>query len=87
MTDRNTLFSIVLNKQKRLFQMPKDAGKWFKSQDPVPIVRLFCVLCNIGSIFDREFVKTGKIDKHYSEILHDIFDARLGKVIIRNVLK
>ncbi len=22
-------------------------------------------------------MKTGKIDKHYSEILHDIFDARL----------
>ena len=28
------------------------------------------------SIFDREFVKTGKIDKHYSTILHDVFDAR-----------
>ncbi|MBI5892140.1 MAG: HEPN domain-containing protein [Deltaproteobacteria bacterium] len=28
------------------------------------------------SMFDREFVKTGKIDKHYSKILHDVFDAR-----------
>jgi len=29
------------------------------------------------SIFDREFIKTGKIDKRYSEILHELFDARL----------
>lgn len=29
------------------------------------------------SIFDREFVKTGKIDKRYSEMLHDLFDTRL----------
>lgn len=29
------------------------------------------------SMFDKEFVKTGKIDKYYSTILHDIFDARL----------
>lgn len=28
------------------------------------------------SLFDKEFVKTGKIDKYYSTILHDIFDAR-----------
>src|SRR3990172_7668394 len=28
------------------------------------------------SLFDREFVKTGKIDKRYSTILHDVFDAR-----------
>lgn len=30
----------------------------------------------IISIFDREFIKTGKIDKRYSKILHDIFDDR-----------
>ena len=24
----------------------------------------------------KEFIKTKKIDKYYSEILHDIFDAR-----------
>ena len=28
------------------------------------------------SLFDKEFIKTKKIDKYYSEILHDIFDAR-----------
>lgn len=28
------------------------------------------------SSFDKEFVKTGKMDKYYSEILHDIFDIR-----------
>ena len=28
------------------------------------------------SIFDKRFVHTGKIDKYYSKILHDIFDAR-----------
>lgn len=28
------------------------------------------------SLFDKEFVKTGKIDKRYSTILHDTFDAR-----------
>ena len=28
------------------------------------------------SIFDKEFVHTGKIDKHYSKILHKAFDAR-----------
>lgn len=28
------------------------------------------------SIFDKEFVHTGKIDKHYSKILHKIFEAR-----------
>jgi uncharacterized protein (UPF0332 family) len=30
----------------------------------------------IISLFDKEFVKTGKLDKYYSKILHDIFDAR-----------
>lgn len=30
----------------------------------------------IISIFDREFIKTGKIDKRYSKILHDAFDDR-----------
>ncbi len=30
----------------------------------------------IIALFDIEFVKTGKLDKHYSGILHDIFDAR-----------
>ncbi len=28
------------------------------------------------SLFDKEFVKTGRIDKRYSEILHNTFDAR-----------
>ena len=28
------------------------------------------------TIFDREFVKSGKFPKEYSVILHDIFDAR-----------
>ena len=28
------------------------------------------------SIFDKEFVHTGKIDKHYSKILHKMFDLR-----------
>lgn len=27
------------------------------------------------SIFDKEFVHTGKIDKHYSKILHKAFDT------------
>jgi uncharacterized protein (UPF0332 family) len=31
----------------------------------------------IISIFDKEFVKSGKIDKHYSQILHKTFDGRL----------
>ena len=31
----------------------------------------------IITLFDKEFVKTGKIDKYYSRLLHDIFDARL----------
>jgi uncharacterized protein (UPF0332 family) len=30
----------------------------------------------IISLFDNEFIKTGKIDKRYSKILHDTFDAR-----------
>ena len=28
------------------------------------------------SVFDREFVHSGKIDKHYSKLLHKIFEAR-----------
>ncbi|MCK9420933.1 MAG: HEPN domain-containing protein [Nitrospirae bacterium] len=28
------------------------------------------------STFDREFVKTGKIDKYFSTLIHDIFDLR-----------
>ncbi len=28
------------------------------------------------SLFDKEFIKTGKVDKYYSTILHDLFDAR-----------
>lgn len=28
------------------------------------------------SIFDKEFIHTGKVDKHYSRILHKIFDIR-----------
>ncbi|MEW5767734.1 MAG: HEPN domain-containing protein [bacterium] len=28
------------------------------------------------SIFDKEFVHTGKLDKHYSKLLHKMFDAR-----------
>ena len=28
------------------------------------------------SIFDKEFILTGKIDKYYSEILHKIFNIR-----------
>lgn len=28
------------------------------------------------SVFDKEFIKAGKIDKRYSKILHDTFDAR-----------
>ncbi|MEJ5284992.1 MAG: HEPN domain-containing protein [Brevinematales bacterium] len=28
------------------------------------------------TIFDKEFVKSGKIDKKYSKILHNIFDER-----------
>ncbi|MFH1824808.1 MAG: HEPN domain-containing protein [Candidatus Firestonebacteria bacterium] len=28
------------------------------------------------SIFDKEFVHTGKIDKHYSKILHRMFKVR-----------
>lgn len=31
----------------------------------------------IISIFDQEFVRTGRIDKRYSKILHDTFNARL----------
>lgn len=31
----------------------------------------------IITLFDKEFVKTGKIDSYFSKILHDIFDARL----------
>ncbi|MDQ1317087.1 MAG: hypothetical protein QG588_738 [Candidatus Poribacteria bacterium] len=30
----------------------------------------------IIAIFDKEFIHTGKIDKHYSRILHKIFEAR-----------
>ena len=30
----------------------------------------------IISIFDKEFVHTGKIDTYYSKILHKLFDAR-----------
>jgi uncharacterized protein (UPF0332 family) len=30
----------------------------------------------IISVFDKEFVKTGKIDKHYSVILHKLFNVR-----------
>ncbi|MDI6801082.1 MAG: HEPN domain-containing protein [Thermodesulfovibrionales bacterium] len=30
----------------------------------------------IISLFDGEFIKTGKIDKRYSRMLHDTFDAR-----------
>ena len=32
---------------------------------------------SVISIFDREFVKTGKVDKRYSKMLHDLFDVRL----------
>lgn len=28
------------------------------------------------SLFDKEFIKTGKVDKYYSTILHDLFDTR-----------
>lgn len=30
----------------------------------------------IISTFDKEFIKTGKIEKQCSKILHDLFDAR-----------
>lgn len=30
----------------------------------------------IISIFDKEFVHTGKFDRYYSKILHKMFDAR-----------
>lgn len=30
----------------------------------------------IISLFDSEFVHTGKIDKHYSKLLHKMFEAR-----------
>jgi uncharacterized protein (UPF0332 family) len=30
----------------------------------------------IISIFDKEFVRSGKLDKYYSRILHDAFDDR-----------
>jgi uncharacterized protein (UPF0332 family) len=30
----------------------------------------------IISMFDKEFVRTGKIDKYYSTILHEAFDTR-----------
>lgn len=29
------------------------------------------------SIFDKDFIRTGKIDKRFSEMLHNAFDARL----------
>jgi len=29
------------------------------------------------SVFDKVFVKTGKFDKYYSKIIHEMFDARL----------
>lgn len=29
------------------------------------------------SLFDKEFIKSGKIDKHFSEIFHNTFNARL----------
>lgn len=29
------------------------------------------------SVFDKEFIKTGKLDKRYSEMIHEAFDARL----------
>jgi len=28
------------------------------------------------STFDRDFVKTGKIDKYFSTLIHDVFDLR-----------
>lgn len=28
------------------------------------------------ALFDKELVRTGKIDKRYSKMLHDTFDAR-----------
>ncbi len=28
------------------------------------------------SVFDKEFIKTGKFDKKFSVIVHDLFDAR-----------
>ena len=31
---------------------------------------------SVISIFDREFILTGKIDKYYSEILHNMFNIR-----------
>lgn len=30
----------------------------------------------ILSLFDREFVRSGKLDKRYSKMLHEMFDAR-----------
>lgn len=30
----------------------------------------------IISVFDKEFIHTGKIDKYYSKILHKMFEAR-----------
>lgn len=29
------------------------------------------------SVFDKEFIKTGKFDKRYSEMIHEAFDSRL----------
>ncbi|MBE0478010.1 HEPN domain-containing protein [Candidatus Aerophobetes bacterium] len=31
---------------------------------------------SVISVFDKEFVHTGRIDKHYSKILHKIFGIR-----------
>ncbi|GAB61214.1 MAG: HEPN domain-containing protein [Candidatus Jettenia sp.] len=35
----------------------------------------------IISVFDKEFVKTGKIDKRYSKIFHDAFDDDKREII------
>ena len=29
------------------------------------------------TLFDKEFIRKGKIDKYYSKILHEVFDIRL----------
>jgi uncharacterized protein (UPF0332 family) len=39
----------------------------------------------IISLFDKEFVKTKKIDKRYSQIFHKLFNIR-QKSIIKNLL-
>ncbi|MEK7448306.1 MAG: HEPN domain-containing protein [Planctomycetota bacterium] len=89
MTDRQLLFNCRMTQAEETLSDAKKMLKYQISQRSIinrayyavfyAVLALFLKTSKhvgIISIFDKEFIHTGKIDKYYSKILHKLFDAR-----------